>query len=79
MAARACTPSVTEPPAAAQSSACRKPGLGVRPNGDTETVARLTKVKSEELKKIYAHIDEHIDEHVVNLQKWIQQPSIELG
>ena len=33
-------------------------------------------MKSEELKKIYAHIDEHIDEHVVNLQKWIQQPSI---
>jgi acetylornithine deacetylase/succinyl-diaminopimelate desuccinylase-like protein len=33
-------------------------------------------VQSEELKKIYAYIDEHIDEHVYNLQKWIQQPSI---
>jgi acetylornithine deacetylase/succinyl-diaminopimelate desuccinylase-like protein len=34
------------------------------------------KVVSEDLKKIYAYIDEHLDEHVVNLQKWIQQPSI---
>ena len=33
-------------------------------------------VKSEDLKKVYAYIDEHIDDHVGNLQKWIQQPSI---
>ena len=29
-----------------------------------------------ELAQVYAHIDENIDQHVVNLQKWIQQPSI---
>jgi rubrerythrin len=36
----------------------------------------LTKIQSEELKKVFAYIDEHIDDHVVNLQKWIRQPSI---
>src|SRR5689334_23653431 len=50
--------------------------LGIRPNGDTEMSPDLSKVKSEELKKIYGYIDEHVDEHVMNLQKWIQQPSI---
>ena len=29
-----------------------------------------------ELAKVYEHIDQNIDQHVVNLQKWIQQPSI---
>ena len=29
-----------------------------------------------DLQKVFAHIDENIDQHVVNLQKWIQQPSI---
>ena len=36
----------------------------------------MTKVSSDELKKVYAYIDEHIDDHVENLQKWIRQPSI---
>ena len=29
-----------------------------------------------DVQKVFAHIDENIDQHVVNLQKWIQQPSI---
>src|SRR2546428_2353005 len=57
------------PPAAA-------PKLGIRPDGDTEIKVDVSKVTSEELKKVYSYIDEHIDEHVVNLQKWIRQPSI---
>jgi acetylornithine deacetylase/succinyl-diaminopimelate desuccinylase-like protein len=36
----------------------------------------MSLVHSDELKKVYSYIDEHIDDHVVNLQKWIQQPSI---
>ena len=60
----------------APAAAPAEPKLGVRPNGDTEISPDLSQVKSEELKKIYAYIDEHIDEHVENLQKWIQQPSI---
>jgi acetylornithine deacetylase/succinyl-diaminopimelate desuccinylase-like protein len=36
----------------------------------------MTKISSDELKKVYGYIDEHIDEHVENLQKWIRQPSI---
>jgi acetylornithine deacetylase/succinyl-diaminopimelate desuccinylase-like protein len=50
--------------------------LGIRPGGDTAIAPDLSKVSSAELKKVYAYIDEHVDEHVVNLQKWIQQPSI---
>jgi acetylornithine deacetylase/succinyl-diaminopimelate desuccinylase-like protein len=50
--------------------------LGIRPNGDTEIQPDLGKIESEDLKKVFAYIDEHIDDHVVNLQKWIRQPSI---
>jgi acetylornithine deacetylase/succinyl-diaminopimelate desuccinylase-like protein len=50
--------------------------LGIRPEGDTEIKPDMTKIHSEDLKKVFSYIDEHIDEHVVNLQKWIQQPSI---
>jgi acetylornithine deacetylase/succinyl-diaminopimelate desuccinylase-like protein len=47
-----------------------------RPNGDTAAHIDLTKVRSEELKKVYTYIDDHFDEHVERLQKWIRQPSI---
>ena len=33
-----------------------------RPDGDTVPKIDLSKIKSEELKKVYAHIDEHFDE-----------------
>ena len=60
--------------AAAAAPAPQK--LGIRPNGDTEIQPDLGKIQSEELKKVFAYIDEHIDDHVVALQKWIRQPSI---
>jgi acetylornithine deacetylase/succinyl-diaminopimelate desuccinylase-like protein len=47
-----------------------------RPNGDTVAKVDLTKIRSEELKKVYSFIDDHFDEHVERLQKWIRQPSI---
>jgi acetylornithine deacetylase/succinyl-diaminopimelate desuccinylase-like protein len=53
-----------------------KATLGLRPAGDEELSPDLSTIKSDELKKIFAHIDEHIDEHVKNLQRWVQQPSI---
>src|SRR6476659_5248254 len=53
-----------------------QPKLGVRANGDTEIQPDLAKIQSDDLKKVFAYIDEHIDDHVVNLQKWIRQPSI---
>jgi acetylornithine deacetylase/succinyl-diaminopimelate desuccinylase-like protein len=62
--------------AIAPVAAPQKASLGIRPNGDTEIQPDLGKVTSEELKKVFAYIDEHVDEHVVNLQKWIGQPSI---
>jgi acetylornithine deacetylase/succinyl-diaminopimelate desuccinylase-like protein len=63
---------------AAKSSAtvATKPTLGIRPQGDEELKIDMSLVHSDELKKVYSYIDEHIDDHVVNLQKWIQQPSI---
>jgi acetylornithine deacetylase/succinyl-diaminopimelate desuccinylase-like protein len=53
-----------------------KAKLGIRPAGDTEIQPDMTKISSDELKKVYTYIDEHIDDHVENLQKWIRQPSI---
>src|SRR4051794_22290263 len=63
-----------QPTNAARAQA--KPKLGIRPAGDTEIQPDLTKVSSDELKKVYGYIDEHIDDHVENLQKWVRQPSI---
>src|SRR6188768_3525415 len=47
-----------------------------RPYGDETVKIDMSKIKSEELKKIYQYIDDHFDEHVERLQKWIRQPSI---
>lgn len=47
-----------------------------RPNGDTTAHIDMSKIKSDELKKVYTYIDDHFDEHVERLQKWIRQPSI---
>jgi acetylornithine deacetylase/succinyl-diaminopimelate desuccinylase-like protein len=70
----------TDTPAQASETAApsvaAKPALGIRPNGDTEIQPDLATVSSDELKQVYAHIDANVDAHVVNLQKWIQQPSI---
>ncbi|MDB5688422.1 MAG: hypothetical protein JWL91_298, partial [Sphingomonas bacterium] len=62
--------------AAKQESAAAGPKLGIRPNGDTELKIDTSMIHNADLPKIYDYIDGHIDEHVVNLQKWIQQPSI---
>jgi len=53
-----------------------KPKLGIRPYGDEEVKIDMSQIKSEELKKVFNYIDENIDEHVMNLQKWVQQPSV---
>jgi acetylornithine deacetylase/succinyl-diaminopimelate desuccinylase-like protein len=70
----------SSPAAKAQNAAApraqAKPKLGIRPAGDTEIQPDMTKISSDELKKVYSYIDEHIDDHVENLQKWIRQPSI---
>lgn len=57
------------------SSVIEQPALGLRPQGDTELQPDLTKVSSE-LKEVFDHIDTNFDQHVMNLQRWIQQPSI---
>ncbi len=49
--------------------------LGVRPGGDTELSPDLSQIP-EELQQVFQHIDDNIDEHVLNLRRWIQQPSI---
>jgi acetylornithine deacetylase/succinyl-diaminopimelate desuccinylase-like protein len=65
----------SEAPAAKEASAAG-PKLGIRPDGDTTVHIDMTKIHNPDLKKVYAYIDKNIDQHVVNLQKWIQQPSI---
>ena len=65
----ACAPSSTEPAAEVAAGSPTKAALGIRPNGDTEISPDMSQVHSEDLKKIYAYIDEHTDEHVENLQR----------
>jgi acetylornithine deacetylase/succinyl-diaminopimelate desuccinylase-like protein len=65
--------------AAPDASGAKAPAaskLGIRPDGDTEIKPDLSKIENEDLKKVFAYIDEHIDDHVESLQKWIRQPSI---
>ena len=50
--------------------------LGIRPYGDETVKPDMAKIKNPDLNKVFKYIDDHIDDHVVNLQKWIQQPSI---
>ncbi|MDO6413226.1 M20/M25/M40 family metallo-hydrolase [Sphingomonas sp. BIUV-7] len=52
------------------------PKLGIRPSGDETIGPDMAKIKNPDLPKVFDYIDKNIDEHVVNLQKWIQQPSI---
>jgi acetylornithine deacetylase/succinyl-diaminopimelate desuccinylase-like protein len=70
----ACSSDRTTAKAAAPAKAA--PKLGIRPAGDTEIQPDLGQLSNEDLKKVFAYIDDHIDEHVGNLQKWIRQPSI---
>ncbi len=49
--------------------------LGIRAQGDTEIAPDLEQLP-EELRQVFAHIDENVDRHVTNLRRWIQQPSI---
>jgi acetylornithine deacetylase/succinyl-diaminopimelate desuccinylase-like protein len=60
------------PDAAGESQAA---ALGIRSEGDTEIKPDVGRI-GDELKKIFEHIDQNLDQHVLNLQKWIQQPSI---
>jgi acetylornithine deacetylase/succinyl-diaminopimelate desuccinylase-like protein len=62
--------------AAAAPKAAAASKLGIRPDGDTQIKPDLSKIHDEDLKKVFAYIDEHIDDHVESLQKWIRQPSI---
>ena len=71
LAVSACSSSTAPKEAPAAAAEAPKKKLGIRPNGDTEISPDMTLVKSEDLKKVFAYIDEHIDDHVENLQKWI--------
>ena len=72
-AATAPSPSPAATPATVSPAAAK---LGIRPTGDETVAIDMSRIHSDELKQIYAYIDEHLDEHVMNLQRWIQQPSI---
>ena len=72
----ACSQPASPPASApATTSTATAPKLGIRPYGDEEIKPDMTQVP-DDLAKVFTHIDENIDQHVVNLQEWIQQPSI---
>src|SRR6187200_3057652 len=54
-----------------------KPALNIKPFGTADPNFKPDYSKlPPELQKAFTYIDEHIDEHAVNVQKWLQQPSI---
>jgi len=59
----------------AATAAAKQPLLGIRPYGDETVKIDMSKI-SPDVKKVFDYIDANIDDHVINLQKWIQQPSI---
>ncbi len=69
-------PSTQTPIAEAVEVASTQPSLGIRPNGDTELEIDMSMIHNADLREVFDHIDTNIDQHVVNLQRWIQQPSI---
>ena len=72
-----CSQPAEQAAAPAAATAPAKPALGIKPFGTADPNFKPDYSKlAPELAKTFAYIDEHIDEHVVNLQKWIQQPSI---
>jgi len=70
------TKTATPPGGAPGAPATASAHLGIRPDGDTTSTIDMTKIQNEDLKKVFTYIDGHVDDHVVNLQKWIQQPSV---
>jgi len=64
------------PPAAAAVMAAATPKLGIRPRGDEEIEIDMSGIHSADLRSVFDFIDTNIDDHVLNLQRWIQQPSI---
>ena len=50
--------------------------LSIRPYGDETVEIDMSQIHNPELVEIFDYIDENIDDHVLNLQRWIQQPSI---
>src|SRR5690606_37909287 len=72
--AQVSAPAGAAPAQVASVAATSTPSLGVRPHGDTTRDIDMSRIHSEDLKKVFSYIDEHIDEYVINLQKWIQQP-----
>ena len=73
----ACSQPATTPAAGtpAATPAAETPKLGIRPYGDEEIKPDMKRLPPD-VAKVFDHIDQNIDQHVVNLQKWIQQPSI---
>jgi len=72
-----CGDSTAEKKAGTETAAAQAgPKLGIRPTGDETIKMDMSRIKNADLLKVFGHIDQNIDQHVVNLQKWIQQPSI---
>jgi acetylornithine deacetylase/succinyl-diaminopimelate desuccinylase-like protein len=73
---QASSPVGSAPAAAAVTAATATPKLGIRPRGDEEIEIDMSRIYSADLRSVFDYIDTNIDDHVLNLQRWIQQPSI---
>lgn len=62
--------------APASSMAAATESLGIRAIADETVEIDMSQIHNPELVQIFDYIDENIDEHVMNLRRWIQQPSI---
>ncbi|MFK7829369.1 MAG: M20/M25/M40 family metallo-hydrolase [Congregibacter sp.] len=74
-----CGSDVDEPTGQAASEApveVVEPEPLIRVTGDEELSIDMSQIHNPELKEIFDYIDTNIYEHVMNLQRWIQQPSI---
>ncbi len=69
-------PTVAQAPVMAAVPEPVTPSLGINPRGKTELEIDMSMIHSPELREVFDHIDTNIDQHVINLQRWIQQPSI---
>ncbi len=62
-------------PEAPEQTASTQEALGIRAGGDTEIAPDMEQIP-EELQQVFDYIDANVDDHVMNLRRWIQQPSI---
>lgn len=68
--------SMPSAPITGGNAAAPETSLGIRPVADEVVSIDMSRVHHPDLPEIFSYIDANIDSHVMNLRRWIQQPSI---